>query len=97
MTMVRLWLGVGDETRQCAVTGRPAGLGKTIVRGTELAEAPFTAEAALELPFVQLPHKEPGDRCMVATARAYNLTLVTDDSKILAGEQYLQLQFLPNR
>jgi PIN domain nuclease of toxin-antitoxin system len=59
----------------------------------QLQEAPFTTAVAHELRFTQLMHKDPGDRFIVATARVYDLTLVTSDSNLLSLPN---LALLPN-
>jgi PIN domain nuclease of toxin-antitoxin system len=46
--------------------------------------APFTWEVSRELPFTRLPHRDPVDRSLVATTRAYDMTLVTSDEKLLS-------------
>lgn len=49
-----------------------------------LREAPFTFEVALETNRIELPHKDPADRFLAATARVFDLTLVTADERLLA-------------
>jgi PIN domain nuclease of toxin-antitoxin system len=49
----------------------------------QVQEAPFTRAVAHELCFTVLPHRDPGDRFLVATARVYGLTLVTSDNLLL--------------
>jgi PIN domain nuclease of toxin-antitoxin system len=56
----------------------------------QLQEAPFTRAVAHELRSTLLPHRDPGDRFIVATARVYDLTLVTADNLLL------NLPTLPN-
>lgn len=53
------------------------------IEDLQLQEAPFTYAVAHELRFTQLPHRDPGDRFLVATARVYDLTLVTSDNNLL--------------
>ena len=48
-----------------------------------LLEAPITHEIALESHRVELPHPDPADRFLVATARVLELTLVTADDRLL--------------
>lgn len=48
-----------------------------------LQEAAFTWEVANELRFTLLGHQDPGDRFLVATAKVYDLTLVTADERLL--------------
>jgi PIN domain nuclease of toxin-antitoxin system len=50
-----------------------------------LADAPYTRDAALEASQFTLPHKDPVDHFIVATARALGLTLVTADRNIIAS------------
>ena len=47
-----------------------------------LKEVPFTWEVANELRFATLRHGDPADRFLVATARMYDMTLVTADDKL---------------
>lgn len=49
----------------------------------DLIEVPFTWEIAHELRFTFLSHRDPADRFLVATARVYDLTLVTADERLL--------------
>lgn len=48
-----------------------------------LMEAPFTHEIALETTRFDLPHQDPADRFLVATARLLDLTLVTADRRLI--------------
>lgn len=47
-----------------------------------LREAPLTFEIALETNRIRLPHKDPADRFLAATARVFDLTLVTADERL---------------
>lgn len=62
-------------------------------RDLELKEAPFTWEVAQELRFTQVPHKDPGDRFLAATAKVFDMTLVTSDQRLL---NVPNLKVLPN-
>ena len=57
-------------------------------------EATLTHEVALATEQVTLPHADPADRFLAASARAYGLTLVTADENLLSGSGY---HVLPNR
>ncbi|HZP17626.1 MAG TPA: type II toxin-antitoxin system VapC family toxin [Terriglobales bacterium] len=46
-------------------------------------EATVTIEVAMELSRVSLPHDDPADRFLVASAKVYGLTLVTADECII--------------
>ena len=59
-----------------------------------LKEAPLTAEIVLETARFNLPHPDPADRFLVATARYLGLTLVTSDARLLASKA---VHTLPNR
>jgi PIN domain nuclease of toxin-antitoxin system len=47
-------------------------------------EAPLTNEVVLATETFALPHRDPMDTLLVATAKYYGLTLVTADAKLLA-------------
>lgn len=64
------------------------------MRELDLQEAPLTSAVAHELRFTLLGHRDPGDRFLVATARVYDLTLVTADQRL---QQIPGLQLLANR
>ena len=46
-------------------------------------EAALNLEVALQSRLVELPHQDPADRFLVATALVYNLTLATADKRIV--------------
>ena len=46
-------------------------------------EAQLTFQVALESQRVELPHRDPADRFLAATARVFDLTLVTADEQLL--------------
>jgi PIN domain nuclease of toxin-antitoxin system len=48
-----------------------------------LREAPVSWQVAQQLAAVTLGHRDPADRFLVATAKAYNLTLVTADERLM--------------
>ncbi len=45
--------------------------------------APLTTEVVLAMRGLSLPHRDPADRFLAATAVAYGLTLVTADARLL--------------
>ncbi len=51
-----------------------------------LLEAPFTHEVAIETTRFELPHRDPADRFIVATARILGLTLVTADRRLIESK-----------
>lgn len=56
----------------------------TALMKTAVREAPLTLEVVSELHGFQLAHRDPADRFLVATARVYDLTLVTADARLLS-------------
>jgi PIN domain nuclease of toxin-antitoxin system len=49
----------------------------------QLNEAPLTIDVALEVSAVNLPHDDPADRFLVASAKVFDLTLVTSDKRLV--------------
>lgn len=67
---------------------------RTVYRTLPFQEAPLTHEVALESRLIELPHRDPVDRFLAATARVYGLPLVTADERLLQSPQF---SALPNR
>jgi PIN domain nuclease of toxin-antitoxin system len=59
-----------------------------------LREAPLTHEIALETAKFRLPHRDPADYFIGATARVLDLTLVTADKRLIEARQF---EVLANR
>ena len=51
---------------------------------TPLKEAPLTFEVAQALATIDLPHGDPADHFLAASAKVFGLTLVTADETLLA-------------
>ncbi len=63
----------------------PADLADWLVHATApLREAPFTHEIVLLAQQLPLPHRDPADRFLAATAQIVGLTLVTADDRLLS-------------
>jgi PIN domain nuclease of toxin-antitoxin system len=56
-----------------------------------LHEAPLNREIAIRSRAVRVPHQDPADRFIAATAEVYELTLVTGDANLLKGKGYAKL------
>jgi PIN domain nuclease of toxin-antitoxin system len=56
-----------------------------------IQEAPLNREVARRSRTVQLPHEDPADRFLAATAQVYDLALVTDDARLLKGRGFARL------
>lgn len=52
-----------------------------------LREAPLTHEISLETTNLQMPHHDPADYFLAATARVLGLTLVTADERLIKSRQ----------
>lgn len=59
-----------------------------------LQEAPLTTEVALATSDLSLPHSDPSDRLIAATAKVFDLTLVTADKNLIGARDF---KVLPNR
>jgi PIN domain nuclease of toxin-antitoxin system len=58
-----------------------------ILGAVPMREAQVTYQVAQETGCVQLPHRDPADRFLVATARVFDLTLVTADEHLLKAKE----------
>jgi PIN domain nuclease of toxin-antitoxin system len=56
---------------------------KDALRRAPLNQAPLTDEIAFASAAVELPHPDPADRFLVATAQELELTLVTADQRLI--------------
>ncbi|HEY6764155.1 MAG TPA: type II toxin-antitoxin system VapC family toxin [Candidatus Sulfotelmatobacter sp.] len=60
----------------------------------KLHEAPLTFDVALAISSLNLPHNDPADGFLAATAKVFALTLVTADEELA---QLTEIQVLRNR
>ena len=51
-------------------------------------EATITHEVMLATNQVSLPQRDPADRFLAASAKAYDLTIVTADERLIGGSGY---------
>ena len=58
---------------------------KKSIDGRNFHQATMTNEVALKATRFTLPHGDPIDRLLVATARVYDITLVTADRNLIAA------------
>jgi PIN domain nuclease of toxin-antitoxin system len=56
------------------------------LRAAPLTEAPVSHAVALETRAIQLPHNDPADHLLAATAKVFGLTLVTADEHLLKAK-----------
>ena len=69
------------EKKRLKINGDPYRWVERALDG--LHEAPLNLHVAMESRRLLLPHKDPGDRFIAATALVYDLVLVTADQKLL--------------
>lgn len=62
-----------------------------VSRSIAFREAAITHEVAVESRVIDLPHQDPADRFLAATARVYGLTLVTADDRLLGSRRIATL------
>jgi PIN domain nuclease of toxin-antitoxin system len=60
----------------------------------KIREAPLTFEVALAVSSLNLPHNDPADGFIAATAKVFGLTLVTADEQLA---KLTDISVLPNR
>ena len=70
------------EKRRLDIPGDVAAWIAAALSSAPIREAPLTHEVALETHRIRLAHKDPADRLIVATAKTFNLTLVTADRRL---------------
>jgi PIN domain nuclease of toxin-antitoxin system len=56
-----------------------------------LKEAPLTMEVVLGLKHIQVPQRDPVDHFLAATARVFELSLVTADEGLLKGKGFSRM------
>lgn len=64
---------------------------RNVFRKIPMKEAPISTEVAIRSRSVGLPHQDPVDRFLAATAVVYDLTLVTADTRLLNSEEFTVL------
>jgi PIN domain nuclease of toxin-antitoxin system len=61
---------------------------KMVLDSIPFKEASLNHEVAILSRQVKLPHQDPADRFLVATALVYDLTFMTMDQKILDSDRF---------
>ena len=79
------------EKGRVAVDRDPVPWVAEVSRAVAFREASLTHEVAVESRGVDLQHQDPVDRFLAATARVYDLTLVTADDRLLASRRIATL------
>jgi len=61
------------------------------LKNVPFREATLTHEVAVASEGLALPHRDPADSFLAASAKVYGLTLVTADENLAAGKEYAVL------
>jgi PIN domain nuclease of toxin-antitoxin system len=86
LSPISVWeLQVLAERGRVKLDDDPRRWVRDALQRTPLHEAALVHEVALRSRDLSLPHDDPADRFLVATALVYELTLVTADAAILAA------------
>ena len=85
LSPISIWeLLMLTQKRRVQLNEDPVAWAQQTVEQLSLHEAPLTFEVALETSSLKLPHSDPSDRFIAASAKVFDLTLVTADKKLLA-------------
>ncbi len=96
---VELWLSpisvwetllLADKGR-LRIKGNPAQWISAVLARVPMNEASVTYEVAKTSRQVWMPHEDPADRFLAATAEVYGLVLVTGDENLLKGKGFRTL------
>jgi PIN domain nuclease of toxin-antitoxin system len=95
LSPVSIWeITVLLEKRRTNLKQEFRGWADESIRDLQLQEAAITWEVAHEMRYTLLGHRDPADRFLVATAKVYDMTLVTADELLM---KVPGLSVLPNR
>ncbi len=73
------------EKGKLKVRSDPIRVLERLLQALPVREAPITMEIARETAMFTLPHRDPADIWLVATARVHDLVLATRDEKIITS------------
>ncbi len=79
------------ERGRVVLSVEPAVWIRRVFEAIPFRQAPLTHEVVLESRLIDLPHRDPADRFLAATACVYELTLVTADDRLLRSTRYAVL------
>ncbi|MFN2397962.1 MAG: type II toxin-antitoxin system VapC family toxin [Gemmatimonadaceae bacterium] len=79
------------ERGRVEISGDPTIFLRDALSASRVIEAPLTQEVAIQSRSISLPHRDPADRFIAATAQVYELTLVTADSRLVRRTEYSSL------
>lgn len=83
-----------SEKKRVRLDTDPQSWMREVLNAIPFTEAELNHEIAIQSRTVDLPHQDPADRFLVATAMVYQLTLVTADHRLLGTQS---ITTLPNK
>lgn len=85
LSPITLWeIIVLAEKGRIVLSKEPRKWLRMVLKQLPLREAPLNFNVAIESRYITVAHQDPADRFLAATAKTYNLTLVTADLNLLA-------------
>jgi len=84
---------LSEKGRVELLPNAPTWINNNLTR-MSIREAPLTFEVAIAISSLKLPHNDPADGFIAATAKVFGLTLVTADAELM---KLSDLAVLPNR
>ncbi len=89
LSPISLWeLAILAEKRKVELRGGLWNWIDAAQRSAPMREAPLTSEVVRALDRIEVPHKDPADKFLAATAAALDLRLVTSEARLLTGRGY---------
>lgn len=87
LSPITIWeTGILHERRKIRITEDFRSWVETNRRRVPFRSAPVNEEVAIAVSALDLDHRDPADRFLAATARVYDLRLLTADRRLLAAE-----------
>ena len=85
LSPISIWefLVPAERGRLHVKQGSPHEWAEAALARAPMHDAPLSREVAIRSRSLRLPHEDPADRFLAATAEVYELTLVTSDERLL--------------
>jgi PIN domain nuclease of toxin-antitoxin system len=92
LSPISIWelMMLADRGR-VALTPDPDSWIRAALRSADFREAALNHEVAIQSRTIDLSHGDPADRFLAATAKVYDLTLVTADDRLLGASGFSTL------
>jgi PIN domain nuclease of toxin-antitoxin system len=89
LSPISVWevLALCKKGRIVLTAAAPAWIATALAK-VPFREAPLTHDVALATEGIVLGHRDPADRFLAASAKVYDLTLVTADENLIRGKGY---------